>query len=123
MFDNFDRWDWFVAAHSIFIALIFLIIFVVILYTIIRSISEWRYNSSQPRLTAIAKVVSKRTEFSNHLHENTYHGYTEYFVTFEFETGDRQEFKVDGEIYGYLAEGDKGKLTFQGRKFLGFERN
>ncbi|MCS3917083.1 hypothetical protein M2349_002224 [Caldanaerobacter subterraneus subsp. tengcongensis MB4] len=45
-----------------------------------------------------------------------------YFITFEFETGDRQEFMVGADTYGYLVEGDVGKLTFQGKKFLSFER-
>jgi hypothetical protein len=32
------------------------------------------------------------------------------------------EFSVYGEEYGMLAEGDEGKLTFQGSRYLGFER-
>ena len=41
---------------------------------------------------------------------------------FEVESGDRMEFSVYGEEYGMLAEGDEGKLTFQGSRYLGFER-
>ncbi|KKC30833.1 hypothetical protein CDSM653_00114 [Caldanaerobacter subterraneus subsp. pacificus DSM 12653] len=29
---------------------------------------------------------------------------------------------VGADTYGYLVEGDVGKLTFQGKKFLSFER-
>ncbi|WP_338030915.1 DUF2500 domain-containing protein [Fervidibacillus halotolerans] len=47
---------------------------------------------------------------------------TSYFVTFEFESGDRKEFKLSGKDYGMLAEGDFGMLTFKGTRYLGFER-
>ena len=29
---------------------------------------------------------------------------------------------MTGTEYGLLAEGDRGKLTFQGTRYLGFER-
>lgn len=45
-----------------------------------------------------------------------------YYVTFQFESGDRMEFQVYGSEYGMLAEGDEGKLTFQGTRYLSFER-
>jgi hypothetical protein len=32
------------------------------------------------------------------------------------------ELRVDGEEYGLLVEGDQGLLTFQGTRYLGFER-
>ncbi|MDO5003967.1 MAG: DUF2500 family protein, partial [bacterium] len=35
---------------------------------------------------------------------------------------DRMEFKVTGRQYGMLAEGDFGKLKFQGTRFLDFTR-
>ena len=43
-------------------------------------------------------------------------------MTFEFESGDRMEFAVPSDIYGLSVEGDRGKLTFQGTAFIGFER-
>ena len=56
------------------------------------------------------------------------HGYdtstfTSYYVTFQVESGDRMEFEVDGSDYGLLVQGDIGKLSFQGTRYLGFERN
>ena len=48
--------------------------------------------------------------------------YTTYFATFEVESGDRMELKVPDNEYGMLAEGDIGKLTFQGTRYKGFER-
>ena len=32
------------------------------------------------------------------------------------------EFAIRGTEYGLLAEGDRGKLTFQGTRYLGFQR-
>jgi len=55
----------------------------------------------------------------NHHH---YHTSTSYYVTFQVESGDRMELHVAGEEYGMLIEGDSGKLSFQGTRFLGFER-
>ncbi|MEF2691806.1 MAG: DUF2500 domain-containing protein, partial [Eubacteriales bacterium] len=47
---------------------------------------------------------------------------TTYYVTFQVESGDRMEFHVSGLEYGMLAEGDTGRLTFQGTRYLSFER-
>lgn len=47
---------------------------------------------------------------------------TTYYVTFQVESGDRMEMSVSGSEYGTLAKGDKGKLTFQGTRFLTFNR-
>ena len=47
---------------------------------------------------------------------------TSYHVTFEFDSGDRSEFSLSGSQYGMLAEADIGILTFQGTRYLGFER-
>jgi hypothetical protein len=47
---------------------------------------------------------------------------TKYYVTFEFESGDRLELHVASNEYGYLVEGDMGKLTFQGTRYKNFER-
>lgn len=47
---------------------------------------------------------------------------TSYYATFQVESGDRMELHVSGAEYGMLAEGDTGKLTFQGTRYLGFVR-
>lgn len=48
---------------------------------------------------------------------------TDYFVTFEVESGERIEFKVSVTEYGILVEGDNGELAFQGTRYLGFTRS
>ena len=47
---------------------------------------------------------------------------TVYYATFQVESGDRMELRMSGREYGLLAEGDRGKLTFQGTRYRGFER-
>ena len=83
-------------------------------------------------MTADAKVVSKRMQVgergsrrmrTNGMMEDGYsYSYSDYFVTFEFESGDRLELPVDGSDYGVLVEGDTGRLSFQGTRYLGFQR-
>ena len=47
---------------------------------------------------------------------------TSYYVTFQVESGDRIELGVSGMEYGMLIEGDTGRLSFQGTRYLSFER-
>jgi Protein of unknown function (DUF2500). len=112
--------------------LVFFLIIGMIIYNILTGIKQWNKNNHSPRLCVYAKIVSKRTSVSHHHHSNAgdptgIHGYhttssTSYFMTFEFDTGDRIELKVSGQEYGMLAEGDEGNLSFQGTRYLGFER-
>lgn len=107
----------------------FVIIFVIIITNIVKSLKEKRHNDSQPRINAKAKVVAKRTSVhssSGHSDGNgVYHNgstSTEYYVTFQFESGDRGEFQADGKAYGLMVEGDVGTLLFQGHRVLEFNR-
>ena len=108
--------------------LIFFLIIGVFLATMIRGIGQWHKNNQSPRLTVEATVVTKRTNVSRHHHHNGagHMGHTStsttYFVTFQVASGDRMELRIDGYQYGMLAEGDRGRLTFQGTRYLGFER-
>lgn len=105
----------------------FIIVFGLILVNVFRGIRTWSYNNSQPVLTVPSQVVAKRNHVTTHHHNNGNgihhsHNSTSYYITFEVESGDRMEFKVGHREYGMLAEGDLGKLTFQGTRYLGFER-
>ena len=69
-------------------------------------------------------AFQQRTEVSRHHTDNTMaHTFTTYYVTFQVESGDRMELTVSGSDYGMLVEGDIGKLSFQGTRYLGFERS
>jgi hypothetical protein len=103
----------------IFIGTIFVIVISVILFTFIKSVTQWNKNNHSPKLNVNAKVVAKRTS----VHGGGEHrAYTDYFVTFEVESGDRIEFKVSDTEYGMLVEGDNGELAFQGTRYLSFTR-
>lgn len=120
---------------SIFQVLFFLMFgafFVIFLVTAIKGLGQWNKNNHSPRLTVPVTVVSKRTNVSHHRHGNAgdisgAHGYhtttdTSYYVTFQVESGDRMELHVPGAQFGLMVEGDRGDLTFQGTRFLEFQR-
>ena len=50
------------------------------------------------------------------------HARTIYYATFQFPSGDRLELEIPNSHFGYLVEGDRGDLTFQGTRFLDFQR-
>lgn len=99
---------------------VFCIIFIIIVVLIIKNIIIWNKNNHSPQNSAFSMIISKRSHISYHNH---HHHVTLYYVTFEFENGDRMEFSVKGSEYGMLKEGDRGNLCFQGTRYLSFERN
>lgn len=112
------------AVFPIMFILVFVLVFGTTIYTMSRGIKQERKNNHSPRLTVEAKVVAKRTNFRRHNSTDHHmsHSHTSYFVTFEVASGDRMELPVQGHEYGLLVEGDFGDLTFQGTRYLGFQR-
>ena len=110
---------------GIMFSLVFVLVIGMFIVTAVRGISQWNKNNNSPRLTVPATVVSKRTSVSHH-HGGTngqhHHTSTWYYVTFQVESGDRMELHLSGHEYGMLIEGDRGMLSFQGTRYLGFER-
>ncbi len=106
----------------------FIIVFIIIIITILKNIMIWNKNNHSPQLTVSATIVSKRILYHKHANANditrmhSYHNISNYYITFQFESGDRMEFSVDNSEYGLLAEGDTGNLCFQGTRYLSFER-
>ena len=94
----------------------FALVFGLIISTLFRSAKQNHQNNNSPRVSAEAEVVTKRTKVWGD------HSHTVYFATFQFESGDRLELEIPHNQFGYLVEGDKGKLTFQGTRFLEFQR-
>ena len=114
---------------GVMFSLAFFLIFGMFIVMAIKGISQWGKNNRSPRLTVPATVVTKRTNVSHHHHNHGGNGMhhtghsTTYYVTFQVESGDRMELHVAGYEFGLLVEGDQGKLTFQGTRYLGFERD
>ena len=110
------------AFPAIFV-LFFVVVLGVILFAVVKGVSQWSYNNAQPIQSLPAQMVTKRTDTSgggstdamNRV--NTY-----YYATFDIEGSQRQEFSVSGHEYGLLAEGDRGTLAFQGTRYKGFAR-
>ena len=78
-------------------------------------ISQWVKNNTSPRETVKARVVDKKSEVTyiqqeqNGMMTNT--PQWSYYIVFEFE-----------KEYKRICEGDCGDLTFQGTRYIGFEK-
>ena len=117
---------------NVLFSIIFFCILGLIIYNIAKNISTWNQNNHSEKLIVPAKIVAKRTQVSQHQQPNAgdpsgAHGFTvisstSYYVTFELENGGRMELSVKGSEYGMLVEGDTGVLSYQGTRYLGFER-
>ena len=119
------RFGFVFGGFQILFTIAFLMVIGIFAVILIRSITQWNKNNHSPRLTVPAVVVSRRTNVS-HSHSGTnvhhHHTSTTYYVTFQVESGDRMELHMTGQEFGMLVEGDRGRLTFQGTRYLGFER-
>jgi hypothetical protein len=104
----------------------FIVVLAMILVRAVQGAKQWKRNNESPVLTVDATIVTKRMDVHHHHHDagaqDMHHmSSTTYYATFEVASGDRLEFQIRGTEYGMLAEGDKGKLTFQGTRYLGFQ--
>lgn len=122
----------FMGGFEIMFTLVFIIVIGIFIFTLVSGVSTWNKNNNSPRLSVKARVVSKRMDVRRNQHMNAgdatgAHGFhtttsTIYYVCFQVESGDRMELRVEGNEYGMLVEGDYGTLSFQGTRYLGFER-
>ena len=99
----------------VIIFILFLTVFVLVLVLDVRQAHR---NNQSPVLVIEALVVSKR----QHISRTYEHLSTSDYATFEAETGSRMELELSATDFGLLAEGDRGRLTFQGTRYLGFQR-
>lgn len=111
----------------LFFGVTFIIVIVGVITSFVKGVRQWNKNNHSPRLTVPVQVVAKRADVTSYHHHNENHvsttnHSTTYYVTFQVESGDRMEFELPGGNYGLMVEGDRGNLTFQGTRFLGFER-
>jgi hypothetical protein len=128
-FSPFGGFSIMFAIVPVIIIIGFVLVFGTIIARSIQGAHQWKRNNDSPVLTVDATVVTKRADV-HHYHNNTgannmHHSSssTTYYVTFEVASGDRMEFQTMDTEYGLLVEHDTGKLTFQGTRYLGFERS
>ena len=102
--------------------IMFVLFIAVFIFAFVKIIGEWIHNNNSPRLSVDARIVGKRMA-THHHHSNGHHHHSHsYHITFEVQSGDRMELRVPKSEFGLLAEGDEGVLSFQGTRYLGFER-
>lgn len=118
---------------GIMFTIVFVLVIGIFIFAIVKGIRQWNKNNHSPRLTIPVTIVAKRANVSHHHHHHHHHNHagtgmhhtshsTTYYVTFQVESGDRIELQVVGHEFGMLIEGDHGMLTFQGTRYLNFER-
>lgn len=109
----------------IMVIIVFCIVIAIFIISFIKGVSTWNKNNNSPKLNVSAKLVSKRIKVSSHINTNNnmhHSSHTNYYATFEVESGDRMEFNLKENEYAMLAEGDIGELTFQGTRYISFLR-
>ncbi|NMO97577.1 DUF2500 domain-containing protein [Paenibacillus lemnae] len=108
----------------IFIGIVFIIVIGGIVFNGVR----YMKNAKSPRSSEYARIISKRTEVrgSGHHHHGSDHtggsARTHYYITLEFDNGERKEYLDVKKLYGLVAEGDTGYASIQGDWIVAFER-
>lgn len=92
------------------------VIFGIVIVRMIAGAVDYGAQKSKPEQSKAVRVLSKRQ------HVWGKHSHTNYYATFEFENGERQEFQIPKKEIGYIVEGDFGTLVHQGTLFVGFKR-
>ncbi|MCR8636584.1 DUF2500 domain-containing protein [Paenibacillus radicis (ex Xue et al. 2023)] len=105
--------------------------FVIVIVGIITNGARYFKNAKAPRQSVFARVVAKRMEVRNHTshHSNSNGGMhpvnssrTYYYITLEFDNGERKEYLDVKSLFGLVVEGDEGYAAVQGDWIVAFER-
>lgn len=108
---------------------VFIIVAIIVVFIIFTVIKQWHKNNRSPKIVINSTVLEKRKQRVSHSSAGAtgpdvaFYG-AEYWITFQLEGGDSVEFwlKENEDEYNRLKIGDCGKLTFQGTRYLGFEK-
>ena len=107
------------------------IVFVAVIVGLVVNGARYVKNATSEKESVYARVVSKRMDVRNHAnhHDNGngamhagYSSRTYYYITLEFENGDRREYLDVKNLYGLVVEGDVGYAAVQGDWIVRFER-
>lgn len=108
------------------------IVFVIVIVGFISNGARYVKNAKSPRTSEFARVVSKRMDVRHHTnHHNGDNGMmhssnssrTYYYITLEFDNGERKEYLDVKNLYGLVVEGDTGYAAIQGDWIVAFERD
>lgn len=104
---------------EIFFIILVAVVLCLFVYYLVRAIVTWHKNNLSPTITEVATVINKRRATSM----NGNMTYITCFVMFRTQGGDELEFTVKGRFFRSVEEGDAGRLTHKGTRFISFERN
>lgn len=115
---------------STLIPIFMVIIFIIVIVGIISSGARYVKNSSSPRESRFATIISKRMDVRHHTthhHDDNFahssSSRTDYYITLEFDNGERREYLDVKNIFGLVREGDVGYAAIQGDWIVAFERS
>ena len=112
-----------------FFILITVVILGMIVYLTLKGMQEKKANDAAPIVTVDAKVKAKRIAVHHSAHQQSMNGvplmakshHTTYYATFALEGDQRLELQVSEGQFQRLTEGERGKLTYQRKRFHRFE--
>ena len=112
-----------------FFILITVVILGMIVYLTLKGMQEKKANDAAPIVTVDAKVKAKRVAVHHSAHQQSMNGvplmakshHTTYYATFALEGDQRLELQVSEGQFQRLTEGERGKLTYQRKRFHRFE--
>lgn len=112
-----------------FFVLITCVILGMLVYLTLKGMKEKRANDAAPIVTVDAKVKAKRIAVHHSAHQQSVNGvplmakshHTTYYATFALEGDQRLELQISEGQFQRLTEGERGKLTYQRKRFHRFE--
>lgn len=112
-----------------FFILITVVILGMIVYLTLKGMQEKKADDAAPIVTVDAKVKAKRIAVHHSAHQQSMNGvplmakshHTTYYATFALEGDQRLELQVSEGQFQRLTEGERGKLTYQRKRFHRFE--
>ena len=116
-----DMWGEIPLFFKLFGSTVVLLVLGTFLYVIVKGLTTWSSNNASQLEARSSRAVAKRTEVWGGSGDSS--SSTNYYITFEFENGERKELYVRPNQYGLIVVGDTGTLTYQGTRFKGFERS
>ena len=112
-----------------FFILITVVILGMLVYLTLKGMQQKKANDAAPIVTVDAKVKAKRIAVHHSAHQQSMNGvplmakshHTTYYATFALEGDQRLELQISEGQFQRLTEGERGKLTYQRKRFHRFE--